>query len=474
MRPLEIALPLLLALYLCWPLISRRRPPALGLLPTFTLVVMITHHRVEGMRWQMFSLYTFTVIIFFWTLPAFLRARGEGETLVRPTGRRLLGLIAALGLLAISTALPALLPVPTLPAPRGPYFVGTFTRLLVDESRREIYSEKDEPRRLMMQVWYPAQPAPPEAKPAAWMPDAQIVAPEIAEYIGLPRFFLNHLAYAKSAAYENLPPARESGPYPVLVFVHGWNGFRQQATFVLQELASQGYIVASLDLPYGARMVVFPDGSVARNNPAALPPTNGLTQQEYETIARKLVHQWSADIGYALDTLESINIHPQEPLNNLLNMDKVGVLGHSTGGGAAIQFCGTDQRCKAGLTYDAFMRPVSLDVLQNGTPQPFLYLFSELWPFARNIELFEGYYRRVPASNRVITILGADHYDFTDLPALSPLAPQLGLKGPIPGAQVQKILMDTTLAFFDLALKGKPDSLLDSLSTQYPEIRLDH
>lgn len=482
MRPLEIALPLLLALYLCWPLISRRRPTAPGILPTFTLVVMITHHRVEGMRWQMFPLYAFTVIVFFWTLPAFLRARGEGETLVRPTGRRLSGLIAALGLLAVSTALPALLPVPTLPAPRGPYFVGTFTRLLVDESRLEIYSGKDEPRRLVMQVWYPAQPPPPEAKPAAWMPDAQIVAPEIAEYIGLPRFFLDHLAYAKSAAYENLPPARESGPYPVLVFVHGWNGFRQQATFVLQELASQGYIVASLDLPYGARMVVFPDpagergagGSLARNNPAALPSTSGLTEEEYEAIARKLVSQWSADIGYALDTLERINTNPQEPLNNLLNMGKVGVFGHSTGGGATIEFCGKDPRCKAGLTYDAFMRPVSVEVLENGTPQPFLYLFSELWPFKRNTDLFEGYYRHVPASNRVITILGADHYDFTDLPALSPLAPQLGLKGPIPGAQVQKILMDTTLAFFDLALKGKPTSLLDSPSTQYPEVRLDH
>lgn len=474
MRPLETAIPLLLALYLCWPLLHRRRPPALGILPTFTLVVIITHHRVEGMRWQMFPLYAFTVIVFFWTLPAFLRARGEGETLVRPTGRRLWRLIAALGLLAVSTALPALLPVPTLPAPRGPYAVGTFTRLLVDESRREIYSGRDEPRRLMMQVWYPAQPAPPNAKPAAWMPDAQIVSPEIAEYIGLPRFFLDHLAYAKSAAYENLPPAREGGPYPVLVFVHGWNGFRQQATFVLQELASQGYIVASLDLPYGARMVVFPDGSLARNNPAALPPSGGLPQDEYEAIARKLVQQWSADIGYALDALESINTNPQEPLNSLLNMDKVGVFGHSTGGGAAIQFCGMDQRCQAGLTYDAFMRPVSLEVLQNGTPQPFLYLFSELWPFERNTELFEGYYRRVPASNRVITILGADHYDFTDLPALSPLASQLGLKGPIPGAQVQKILMDTTLAFFDLALKGKPASLLNSLLTQYPEVRLDH
>lgn len=473
MRPLEIFIPLLLALYLCWPLLHRCRPAALGILPAFTLIVMLTHQRVEGMRWQMIPLYAFTVIVFFVSLPAFLRARGEGETLTRPTGWRLLGLIAALGLLAVSTALPALLPVPVLPAPRGPYAVGTFTRLLVDESRPEIYSGNDEPRKLMMQVWYPAQSPPPEAQPAAWMPEANLVAPEIAEYIGLPRFFLDHLVYARSSAYENLPPARQGGPYPLLVFVHGWNGFRQQTTFIMQELASQGYVVASLDLPYGARMVVFPDSTVARNNPAALPSTRGLTQAEYEAIARKLVSQWSKDIGYTLSTFEKMNADPQEPLNGLLEMDKIGIFGHSTGGGAVIEFCSSDSRCTAGLTYDAFMRPVSLEVLENGTPQPFLYLFSELWPFERNTELFEGYYRQVAASNRVITILGADHYDFTDLPALSPLAAQLGLKGPIPGPQVQKLLMDYTLAFFDQTLKGKPTSLLDGPSTDYPAARFD-
>ena len=474
MRPLEIAIPLLLALYRCWPLLHRRRPPALGILPTFTLIVMITHNRVEGMRWQMYPLYAFTVLVFFMSLPAFLRARGEGETLVRPTGYRLLGLIAALGLLAVSTALPVLLPVPSVPAPRGPYAVGTFTRLLVDQARPEIYSGRDEPRKLMVQVWYPAQLPPLEAQPAAWMPDAKVVAPEIAEYIGLPRFFLDHLALAKTSSYENLPPAREGGPYPLLVFVHGWNGFRQQGTFIMQELASQGYVVASLDLPYGARMVVFPGGSVAPNNPAALPPSRSLPQDEYEAVARKLVDQWSADIDYTLGVLEIINTDPAEPLNSLLDMNKVGIFGHSTGGGATIQFCGTNARCKAGLTYDAFVRPVSVEVLENGTSQPFLYIFSELWPFERNTELFDGYYRRVAVSNRVLTILGADHYDFTDLPALSPLAPQLGLKGPIPGAQVQKILKDYTLAFFDLALKGKPTSLLDGPSKDYPDVRFDH
>jgi predicted dienelactone hydrolase len=481
MRPLEISIPLFLALYLCWPLISRRRPPALGILPTFTLIVMITHNRVEGMRWQMYPLYAFTVLVFLMSLPAFLRAHGEGEILTRPTGRKLLGLIATLSLLAVSTALPALLPVPTVPSPRGPYSVGTSTHLLVDESRREIYSGQDEPRRLMMQVWYPAQLPPLEAQPAAWMSDAKIVAPEIAEYINLPRFFLDHLALAKTAAYEDLPPAHDTGPYPVLVFVHGWNGFRQQGTFLMQELASHGYIVASLDLPYGARIVVFPDpagergtgGSVARNNPAALPPSRSLPQDEYEATARILVDQWTNDIGYTLGVLAEMNANTREPLNGLLDMEKIGIFGHSTGGGATIQFCGTDSRCKAGLTYDAFMRPISVEVLENGTSQPFLYLFSELWPFERNTELFNGYYRHVSPSNRVLTILGADHYDFTDLPALSPLAPQLGLKGPIPGARVQQIIMDYTLAFFEQAFKGKPSPLFAGPSPDYPEVRFD-
>jgi len=474
MRPLEILLPLVLALYLLWPLTGRRRTPAVGILPAFALVVIVTHGRVEGLRWQMYPLYAFTTILFLMSLPAYLRARGEGELQPRPTGRALAGLGLSLALLAVSTALPALLPVPAIPPPSGSYSVGTTTRLLVDETRREIYSGETEPRRFMLQFWYPAQPPTPELKPAAWMPDAALIAPEIAEYIGLPRFFLNHLVYARSSAYPDLPPRRETGPYPVLVFIHGWNGFRQQSTFLMQELASHGYVVASLDLPYGARLVVFPGGSLAPNNPNALPPSSSLPRDEYEATARILVNQWAGDLAYTLDWLAEVNTNPAEPLNGLLNLDQIGIFGHSTGGGAAIQFCGTDARCQAGLTYDAFVRPVSVEVLQNGSQQPFLYIFSELWPFVRNTELFEAYYRQVPPTNRVVTILGADHYDFTDLPALSPLAPQLGLKGPIDGARVQQLLMEYTLAFFDQTLKNQPTPLLAGPSQDYPEARFDH
>jgi hypothetical protein len=468
MRPLEILLPLVLAAALLWPLIAR--PSRLSLiLPAAALVVIVLHAALEGARWQMIPLYALAVILCLTRLPP--AGKGAGA-FAAPRGWRLAGLSLTLILLAVSTALPVLLPVPTLPKATGPYPIGTRTSVLTDPSRQEIYSGKAEPRKFMYEIWYPGLPPAPGAQPAPWMPEAALVAPAIADYIHLPHFFLDHLPLAKSAAYEHLPPNRVDGPYPVLIFAHGWNGFRQQSTFLMQELASHGYIVVALEFPYGARLTVFPDGTQAPNNPLALP--KGKPDAEYEAAARVLVAQWSQDIGYTLDRLAQINQNdPDGQLTGLLDLEKVGVFGHSTGGGAAIQFCGTDARCKVGLTLDAFTRPIGLDVLDRGTQQPFFYMFSELWPFARNTELFNRYLSHVAPSNHVVTILGADHYDFSDLPALSPLAPQLGLKGPINGARVQQIINTYVLAFFDQQFKGKPSALFDGPQAAYPEVRYD-
>lgn len=474
MRPLEIFLPLVLAVYGLWPLLGRRRPPAVGVLPAFGLVIVVTHGRVEGYRWQMLPLYIFTAVAFLASLTAFLRAqKGKKVDFSRPRGWNLAGLLLTLSLLAVSTALPALLPVPRLLTPTGPYKIGTQTFELTDASRRELYSGRDEPRRFLVQIWYPAVLPPLEAQPAPWMPEAALVAPAIADYIHFPPFFLDHLALSRSNAYPKLAAERSAGPYPVLIFSHGWNGFRQQSSFLMQELASHGYIVAAVEHSYGARLTVFPDGSLAPNNPAALP--SGQPQAEYEAAARILVDQWARDLGYTLDYLTQIqSTDPGGQLTGLLDLQKVGVFGHSTGGGATLQFCGTDPRCQAGVTLDAFMRPVGLETLAQGNRQPFLYIFSELWPFERNTELFNRYYRQVNPANRVVTLLGADHFDFTDLPALSPLAPQLGLKGPIPGPRVQQIINAYVLAFFNEQFKAQPAALLAGPQADYPEVRYDH
>lgn len=471
MRPIEILIPLVLALYLAWPFTGRKRAPVVGILPAFGLVALITHTRVEGMRWQMFPLYAFTVILFLTSLPAYLKAQGENEIQPRPQLKRF---ALTLSLLALSTLLPILLPVPVIPRPNGPYPIGTLTRVLVDETRRESYSGKDEPRKFLVQIWYPAEKqtlktAQHGEAPVPWLPEAAQVAPAIATYVHLPPFFLDHLALVKSAAYENAKPLAQEAPYPVILFSHGWRGFRQQSLFLMQELASQGYIVVAPEHTYAAQVTVFPDGQIAPNNPQALPPSKGKTNEEYEPIAQALVRQWEGDIAYTLNTLEQWNAaDPESHFTGLLDLQKLGFMGHSTGAGAIIQFCARDPRCKTGFALDAFMRPVDPAVLESGTKQPFFYLFSELWPFERNTELFNRYIAHTDPQNRVASILGADHYDFSDIAAISPLAAALGFKGPIASARVQEIITSYVVIFFDEHLKGQP-----SHQPHFPEVRFE-
>ena len=469
MRTLEIIISSLLGLYLLWPLVIRRaRPLAIRLLPLVAVSVTVAHFFYEGYRWQMIPLYVMTAALALFNLPSLLKTDHPNEP---PRGWRAAASLLTVSLLAISTALPILLPVPHISSPNGPYQVGTQTLILTDTSRRELYSSRDEPRRFMIQVWYPAVPRSTDVH-APWMDNADIFAPAISQFIKQPFHFLDHLELVKTPAFQNAPLRSSEGGYPVILFSHGWNGFRGQNSAQVIELASHGYVVVAMQHTYGAIVTVFPDGTVAYNNPAALP--DNAPDPEYTDAARKLVNQWAGDLSYALDTMTTQNNDPASPFHQALDLTRVGVFGHSTGGGATIQFCGTDPRCKAGLTEDAFMTPVTPDVLNNGVTQPFFFLFSQMWADdvnSKNNRLFHEFYSHLPASTPVVTILGTRHYDFSDLPLLSPLAPLMGLKGPINGGRVVKILDDYLVAYFDQTLKGIPSSLPFGPSDAYPDLR---
>ena len=461
MRPLEIAIPLLLALYLAWPLSRSPRPVWVTLLPALALVVTLLHFWMEGYRWQMIPLYGLTPL---------LALAGLIE-LIQPRAWSIPASLLSLGLLAVSTALPILLPVPSLPKVSGPYQVGTRSFSMEDPSRRELYSGRDEPRRFLIQVWYPAEPRPTDVT-APWMNHAEIYAPAISDFLRLPHYFLDHLTLVKTPAYADAPlrPAPEDG-YPLISFSHGWNGFATQNTGEMIELASHGYVVVSIEHTYGARITVFPDGTLAMNNPSALP--DDVSEAEYDLAARKLVDQWAGDIAFTLDFMSILNSDVRSTFSGALDLNRVGVYGHSTGGGAAIQFCGSDPRCQAVLGLDPFMTPVSLDVLENGLDQPAFFMFSQAWADdadSKNNRLFHGFIAQVPNSQGAVFIDGTRHYDFSDLPLLSPIAPQLGLKGPLNGKQVIKIVDTYLLAFFNSTLQGQPTELFDDGFGAFSEV----
>ncbi|MCO5198977.1 MAG: hypothetical protein M9941_14630 [Anaerolineae bacterium] len=457
MRLFEIALVIVDALLL---LFAPRLPRARRWLSLVAVVMLAGHLLLEGARWQMAPAYVLTAIIAIWAL---LMKDGS-----RRGGMSVIGRIVGLLILLLGTAAALVFPVPHLPALSGPYAVGTMVLHAVDPQRIEQYgSASDAPREIMLQVWYPTA-ADNEVTAAPYLDEVDLAIKGLAQTLELPAFMLSHVNLIDSGALAVPQPDTGAAPYPLLVFSHGWSGFRSQSTFLLQELASHGYVVASVDHPYDAAFVIFPDGRAIYNDPDVL----GADGPDFEQRRNQLVRTRAADVGLAIDELEQV-ASGDSVLNGLIDFGRIGVFGHSTGGGTVIEFCGTDERCTAALGLDTWAEPVSDSVIESGLSQPLFMQFSQLWPWAANTTRVEHLLDNSSDVTGYMTIDGTAHWDFTNIPLLTPLAAALGFKGPLDGTRSMEIINTYALAFFDQQLKGIDTALLTGDSAEFPEVHFD-
>ncbi len=451
---------------LLWPLLPWRRPRWVDFLPGTAVLLMIIQLVLEGYRWQMLPAYLLVVVVFLLTLP---RLRSTSSREKKWSGWAIAGSVFGLLLWLVALALPYLLPVPKLPDVTGPYAIGTQTFHLVDESRDEIYTDdRDDKREFMMQVWYPAE-ADAKGEAAAYIENLDVIGSVLAERLDLPSFLLDHVNLVDVGAQKDVPLLAADAPYPVLLFSHGLRGFRGQNTAMARELVSQGFIVVTLDHTYGNVITVFPDGRVALYNPDLL-SGDGQPPQTSNT----LVSTWAGDIGFALDQLALWNEAEGNDFASRLDLSKVGVFGHSTGGGATVEFCGRDDRCQAAVGLDAWLTPVSDDIVTAGLAQPFLFLRADQWvgdDSDDNFAIADSLLAGSEETSFLATIAGADHFDFSDLPLFSPLTPQLGLSSTMDSEYVVEMMTSMTSAFFRQELKGEGENLVLGAMV-YPEMSL--
>jgi predicted dienelactone hydrolase len=470
MRPLELTLFLLDLAALLLPLAApRARWPAWPIL--LAVVVLAAQLFVERYRWQMVPLYALTLALLALSLPRLLRNAPAAAGAPRPARRAWAwaGRAGGVVLLLLAAAPALLFPVPVLPNPGGPFAIGTVSYQWTDPNRLELYTaDPNDQRSLMVQIWYPATPAQ-GAQPGPWMDRLDVAGPTIARYLGLPSFFLDHASLVKTHSYPGAAADSNQAPYPVVIYSHGWNGFRTVNLNQSEALASHGYVAVAVDHTYGAMLTVFRDGRVALNDPAALPP---LTPTDaYQAGIQQLEATYAADLRFVMDQLALVNSGAiASPLAGRLDLGRVGLYGHSTGGGAVVLACQADPRCRAGLGMDAWLEPIPQAVLAQPLSQPFLFMRSQVWASAENDARLDTLYTGAQAGVIRLTIAGTKHYDFTLLPLLTPLAPALGLKGPLNGQRVMTIVDDYLLAFFDQTLKGQARPLLDGPSPSYPEV----
>lgn len=468
MRPLEIAIVALAGWYpIAGALVPRLQ--AIHFLPLLAVGLGFIHLVVEGYRWQMVPVYILIAMMASvgWRL---LHKPAPGLQIGRNERSRA-GLLAVVPVVLVALP-PILVPVPRLPVPSGPFQVGTMSLHLVDENRAEIYgSEPGNPRELMVQVWYPARPEA-DARPGPWTEDLDQIGPANAQRLGFPSFVLDHLALARTNSYPNAPLFGSDERYPVIVYSHGWTGFRTVNVDQSEALASHGYMVVSVDHTFGSIMTVFPEGRAVGLDPDALPDQEEVGEQAYQHQAETLVEVFAADLAFVLDSLEILD-EDDERLAGRLDLDRIGLFGHSTGGGAVVALCHTDERCVAGAGLDPWVEPVPLNVVIDGLSQPFLFVRSEEWTAYDNDSRLVDLYLHGGGGQYLASITGTEHWDFVAIPLLTPLAPQLGLKGSIKSDLVMAITDELLVSFFDAHLKGQIPAMVDGMASRYPEVIME-
>lgn len=467
MRPLELLLTLLLALLLVAHLRRWTSGRILLVLPALTLLLVLPHLGLEGERWQMVPAYALTALLVAHALLAVRQPPRE------PAPWRHSISLGALVMLGLGTLLAILLPVTALPAPGGPYAVGTTVYHFVDEQRDEIYSAAPEDKReIVVQIWYPAE-AVPGAEPEPLITDPVRFAANVAPLVGLPAFMLGHLDLVRSHAIAAAPLLDGAVSFPVVVHAHGWTGFRAANTNQMEALASRGYIAVGIEHTHGALLTLFPDGRAVPYTPSALP--EGVSDEEYHRASNVLVNVYAADVRFVLDQLERFNRGEggESRFQERLDLARVGLFGHSTGGGAIVLACSLDERCKVGLGMDAWVEPLDEESITQGLTQPFLFMRSEPWTTNDNDARLSRLYAASTGERYRLGIADTTHRDFTLQPLLSPVASLAGLSGPLEDTRTVQLVSDYIVAFFDQTLRDQPAPLLTDPSAGYPEVTLE-
>lgn len=461
MRPFETLALILTALSLLplfLPVSHRTR--RLRWLPLSAILALLLHLFREGYRWQMLPAYVLVLALNVHTLLTLIRS----QPVLRTRGLRAAAALFGLVWLAFAVALPLLLPVPRPLPPTGPYGVGTTAVHIVDAGRPEPFSTEVEHRELMVQIWYPALISPDSPR-APYVEGTDVVGPAIASRFGLPSFLLGHLDLVRTAAYLDAP-ATTDGPFPLLVFSHGLRGLRVQNTSLMQQLASHGYVVAAVDHPYANLLTVFPEERVVfYDHQAVMPPEMTVTQ-----AGTRLIDVWAHDIAFVVQQLAQWSQTPDHPLRGHLDPTRLGLLGHSTGGGAAVQACAALPQCDAALALDGWIEPLAPQILQDPYRPTLMLISAPDWLGAGNRALGERLYRQRQGDGYLLTVAGTVHFDYTDIPLMSPLTPFIGFSGDVDGPRVVTLVNDYALAFFDQALKQQPFPLLLGPSAAYPEV----
>jgi predicted dienelactone hydrolase len=345
-------------------------------------------------------------------------------------------------------------------------------------------------------VWYPAQSVAGLERRRYFDPiETTHTARSFGELFRFPPL-LTYLKHVRTHSYEDAPLLAGASNLPTVIYSHGYTMFLSQNTALMEELASHGYVVYSIQHTYDSSTTVFPNGDIAPIDPDLVEQTlaelgsvpeamlKGYTSREFDDrLAGQLQHArntiedqeriiqsaaiWVADRLFVHDQLQQRAV-PAGVVDivNASKLDRVGEIGMSFGGSTTGAICIIDARCAAGVNLDGgdfHFAPFNADM-----PRPFLMFHSDIRGLYRSVNVepngsersFNDFsYERLQNAGELrdvhrLQLRGAAHLGFSDFPLFMRSPVRDPLLGTTPEAVMIGAQNDFVRGFFDKYLRG--------------------
>ncbi|TQF72075.1 alpha/beta hydrolase family protein [Pseudoalteromonas luteoviolacea] len=369
------------------------------------------------------------------------------------------------------------------------YPVGVTYIAATDYSRTEkLTPQYDDYRDILIKIWYPAAIESDQSTSYLHFHTEEFpystTTPSSED--------LQFHAYLKTLpfkTFKNVPMAQTDTPFPVVLYSHGYQSTIEDKEILMIELAKRGYIVASVGHPHHAGFVTQSLGksatydSDARANDfyisdqadvnfdelvaellqlAGRPLNDSEIARVYQLMKwtegdRLALKLWVQDMHFALDQLTRLQYGHYWGINYLgdhlssfkgqFDLTKLAAVGLSFGGPTVAAFCEQVYQCKAAVNLDGIHYNLAPTVPQS---KPYLMMHSDT-PLSADFPIV---FNQQKADTYMMTIDGALHWDFSDLPYILPNDRGQGLLGTIDPYLVTEIVNTASLEFIDLYIKG--------------------
>ncbi|XP_034999289.1 platelet-activating factor acetylhydrolase isoform X1 [Hippoglossus stenolepis] len=352
-----------------------------------------------------------------------------------------------------------------IPPAKGPNPVGC-TDFMMDHTARGSF----------FRLYYPCQETEKAEKPD-WVPCKEYFN-GLADFMKINRTLseriFNYLFGSfKAPAYLDAP-FKSNGKCPVVIFSHGLGAFRTLYSAICAELASQGFIVASVEHRDQSASATFyfreeTASETAKDNVPKASARDSLVKEwmyyralqhgESEfPLRNKQLKQRADECILALEKLTEINsgieVHnvlqtqfDWTTLENSMDLCRIAAIGHSFGGATVIETLCKDVKFKCGVALDAWMFPLDEEIFPR-VRQPLFFINSEKFQWAGNISRMKKLDSAV-IHRKMITIRGTVHQSFPDFTFLTGnwIGKLMKLKGEIDPEIAIDLSNRATLAF---------------------------